>query len=258
MSDEPVTHLPWERLRTLTRARIALGRSGSSLPTSEVLPLELAHARAKDAVHAALDAGQLGSELERVTGLEVVQARSRAETPETYLTRPDLGRLLHPDDVLVLAALASAFDVSITVAGGLSAVAVTHHAIPLLQELLPLLAAYRLAPIVVAERARVALADGIGAGLGARLSLILIGERPGLSTPESLGAYVTFGPRSGRLDAERNCVSNIHGGGLSYRAAAHQLALLVREGLKQERTGVELKVEGGLELPHTDAQLPQG
>lgn len=256
MSDEPVTRLPWERLRALTRARIALGRSGSSLPTSEVLAFDLAHARAKDAVHAALDVAQFGSDLERLTGLEVVQVRSRAETPETYLTRPDLGRTLHPDDVPLLGSRAGAFDVSITVAGGLSAVAVTHHALPLLRELLPLLHGYRLAPLVVAERARVALADGIGAGLGASLSLILIGERPGLSTPESLGAYVTFGPRLGRLDAERNCVSNVHGSGLSYRAAAHQIALLVREGLKQERTGVGLKVEGKLELSQTDAQLP--
>lgn len=257
MSDEPVTRLPWERLRTLTSARIALGRSGSSLPTAEVLAFELAHARAKDAVHAPLDAAQFGSELESLTGLEVLHVRSQAETPAIYLTRPDLGRLLQPDDAPVLVAQAGAFDVSITVAAGLSAIAVIQHAFPLLQELLSLLDGYTLAPVVVAERARVALADRIGDGLGASLSLILIGERPGLSTPESLGAYVTFGPRPGRLDAERNCVSNIHSGGLSYRAAAHQIALLIREALRQAQTGVGLKVEGGLESPlESSAALP--
>ncbi len=257
MSERPVTRLPWERLREFTGARIALGRAGSSLPTSEVLAFELAHAQAKDAVHAELAVLDFVEALEHKSGLQVLTVRSRADTPQTYLTRPDLGRLLQLEDAHVLQAHAGSYDVSITVASGLSAVAVTRHAPPLLEELLPLLSGYGLAPIVVAERARVSLSDAIGDGLGAKLSLILIGERPGLSTPESLGAYLTFGPRTGRLDAERNCVSNIHGRGLSYRAAAHQIALLMREAVKQERTGVGLKVEGRLE-PLNDAQSLPG
>lgn len=248
-SVDPVTRTPWEYLRELTAARIALGRSGSSLPTREVLAFDHAHARAKDAVHASLEAAVLGRELAELAGVPVLLVRSQAASREVYLTRPDLGRLLHPGDQAALLAARGAFDLAITVADGLSAVAVTQHARPLLAALLPLLEPYRLAPIVVAQQGRVALADSIGDALGARLSLILIGERPGLSTPESLGVYVTYAPRPGRRDAERNCVSNIHAAGLSYRAAAHQIALLVREGLRQELTGVGLKVEGSLELP---------
>lgn len=254
MSEKPVTRLPWERLREFTGARIALGRAGSSLPTAEVLAFELAHAQAKDAVHAELDIPGFVEVLERRSGLQVLTVRSRADTPQTYLTRPDWGRLLDLEDEPVLRAHTGSFDVSITLAAGLSAVAVTRHAPPLLEALLPLLRDHQLAPIVVAERARVALSDAVGSALGARLSLILIGERPGLSTPESLGAYLTFAPRVGRLDAERNCVSNVHGSGLSYRAAAHALALLVREALRQEKTGVGLKVEGRLEPPLDDAK----
>jgi ethanolamine ammonia-lyase small subunit len=254
MTEKPVTRLPWERLREFTGARIALGRSGSSLPTAEVLAFELAHAQAKDAVHAELDGAQFRAGLEQQTSLPVLSVRSRAETAPIYLTRPDLGRQLHPDDAHVLQVHAGTFDIAITVAAGLSAVAVTRHALPLLGALLPLLHGYTLAPLIVAERARVALADAVGQGLGAKLSLILIGERPGLSTPESLGAYLTYAPRVGRLDAERNCISNIHGSGLSYRAAAHGLSLLIREALRQGQTGIGLKVEGGLETLSDDAK----
>lgn len=243
----PVTRTPWEHLRRLTTARIALGRAGSSLPTGEVLAFELAHARAKDAVYAALDEARLLRALS--WGREVVSVQSQAGSREQYLTRPDLGRLLLTEDEATLRLERGTFDLVIVVADGLSAVAVNRHALPLLEMLRPLLEPYTLAPPVLAQGARVALADAIGDVLGAKMSLILIGERPGLSTPESLGAYLTFAPRPGRPDSARNCVSNIHPGGLSYRAAAHLLALLVREALRRELTGVGLKVEGALTLP---------
>ncbi len=243
----PVTRTPWEHLRSLTAARIALGRAGSSLPTHEVLAFELAHARAKDAVYTVLDETRLAQALSQ--GKEVLRVRSQAESRETYLTRPDLGRLLTPEDETSLHLKRGTFDLAIVVADGLSAVAVNRHAGPLLEVLEPLLEPYTLAPPVLAQGARVALADTIGDALGAKMSLILIGERPGLSTPESLGAYLTFAPRPGRRDSERNCVSNIHPGGLSYRAAAHLLALLIREALRRELTGVGLKIEGALTLP---------
>ncbi len=243
----PITRTPWEHLRKFTAARIALGRAGSSLPTAEVLAFELAHARAKDAVYTTLDEAHLAQELSH--GRDVLRVRSQAESREQYLTRPDLGRLLTVKDETLLRRQQGKFDLVIVVADGLSAVAVNRHAVPLLAALEPLLEAYTLAPVVLATGARVALADPIGDALGAKLSLILIGERPGLSTPESLGTYLTFAPHPGRLDAERNCVSNVHPVGLSYRAAAHLLSILIREALRQQLTGVSLKVEGALTLP---------
>ncbi len=250
----PVIRTPWEHLRNLTAARIALGRAGSSLPTEEVLAFELAHARAKDAVYAALDVTHLTRELSRDG--DVLSVHSQAESHETYLTRPDLGRLLNPADEALLRARRGAFDLVIVVADGLSAVAVNRHAVPLLETLGPLLELYTLAPIVLAQGARVALADAIGDALGAKLSLVLIGERPGLSSPESLGAYLSFAPRPGRLDSERNCVSNVHPAGLSNRAAAQLLSVLIREALRQQLTGVGLKVEGALTLPPEASRLP--
>ena len=249
----PVTRTPWEHLRDFTAARIALGRAGSSLPTEEVLAFELAHARAKDAVYTVLDATRLTAGLSHY---EVIRVASQAESREQYLTRPDLGRLLTPEDETSLRRKRDTFDLVIVVADGLSAVAVNRHALPLLEVLGPLLEPYALAPIVLAQEARVALADPIGDALGANLSLILIGERPGLSTPESLGAYLTFAPRPGRRDSERNCVSNIHPAGLSYRAAAHLLAVLIREALRQQLTGVGLEVESGFTLPPEATRLP--
>ena len=250
----PVTRTPWEHLRGFTAARIALGRAGSSLPTEEVLAFELAHARAKDAVYTTLDETRLKREL--LQNGEVLSVHSRAESRATYLIRPNLGRLLTPEDDTSLRLKRGTFDLVIVIADGLSAVAVNRYALPLLEVLGPPLEPYSLAPIVLAQGARVALADPIGDALGAKLSLILIGERPGLSTPESLGAYLTFAPRPGQLDSERNCVSNIHPAGLSNRAAAHLLFVLVREALRRELTGVGLKVDGGLTLPPERTSLP--
>lgn len=238
----PAPKDPWGHLATLTPARVALGRAGSGLPTRELLDFELAHARARDAVAEALDATSLRAEL-TATGLPVLHVTSRAADRRTYLQRPDLGRRLDEASARQLAAAGGAFDIALVIADGLSALAVLRHAAPTVAALLPLLAGLRIAPLVVATQARVALADEVGALLGARLALILLGERPGLSAPDSLGAYLTFAPRVGCLDAQRNCVSNIRSEGLHPDLAARKLAWLIREALRRELTGVGLTDE---------------
>ena len=229
---------PWQALRRHTPARIALGRAGTSLPTTEVLRFAAAHARARDAVHAPLDVAAIESELQAL-GLQVLRARSRAATRAEYLARPDLGRRL--DDATFVAPAAS--PLCVVVGDGLSAVAAQTHAAPLLAALRALLeaAGVPLAAVVVATQARVALGDEIGARAGAELVLVLLGERPGLSSPDSLGAYLTHAPRPGRADSERNCVSNIRPEGLAIGAAAARLAWLVREALRRRVTGIALK-----------------
>jgi ethanolamine ammonia-lyase small subunit len=239
-------------LRTLTPARVALGRSGASLPTKPLLDFTLDHARARDAVHAVFDAERMTAEL-RELGVPVTEVRSRAVDRREYLRRPDLGRQLDAASAEQLAAGATrACQIAIVIGDGLSPTAVHSHAGALLKELLPRLSAedpVQLGHIIVASGARVALGDEIGAILDARMVLMLIGERPGLSAPDSLGAYLTFAPKPGRTDAERNCVSNIHHAGLSYDEAAFKIAWLVREGLARETTGVALKDESGDRAP---------
>lgn len=240
-------------LRALTPARVALGRSGASLPTKPLLDFTLDHARARDAVHAAFDAKSMIAVL-RAFGLPVVEAKSRAVARSDYLRRPDLGRQLDPAAAEHLAAYAAnPAPLAIVVGDGLSPTAVHAHAAGLLQSLLPRLSGegpVAVGQIIVASGARVALGDEIGGLVGARMALMLIGERPGLSAPDSLGAYLTFAPGPGRTDAERNCVSNIHKAGLSYDEAAHKIAWLIREGLAREVTGVALKDESGDRAPH--------
>lgn len=258
----PTAQTPWEHLRAFTDARIALGRAGGSLPTRAALEFEHAHARAKDAVYAGFDAAGLAAALERLAGKKPLLSSSRAEGREGYLTRPDLGRTLRAGEADRLREVSlrdGPFGIAIVVGDGLSAAAVGRGAEPLLEALLPQLKDTGLtpAPIVVAQGARVALADAIGEALGAKLSLILIGERPGLSTPESMGAYLTYAPRPGRTDAERNCVSNVRPAGLSYRGAAALLGLLIREALRLELTGVALKVEAPAELPAPKTALDE-
>lgn len=232
---------PWTELRQFTDARIALGRVGASLPTDEVLKFGLAHAMARDAVHAALDPTSLDASLASL-GLPTVWVRSRAPDRASYLLRPDLGRSIAPDAEPSLRDHRGPFDIALVLADGLSAVAVQAHGAPLLQALLPQLhPAWRVAPLVIATQARVALGDDIGEALRARLVVMLIGERPGLSSPDSLGAYLTFNPRRGRSDAERNCVSNIRPAGLPYPEAARKLGWLINEALLRQLTGVELK-----------------
>lgn len=239
---------PWAPLRALTPARIALGRAGTSLPTAAHLDFQLAHARARDAVHDPLDLPALRRDL-AAAGWETVAARSAAPDRAAYLQRPDLGRRLDADSRERLAGCrAEGTDAVLVVADGLAAAAARRHAVPLLAALAPSFRAggWRLAPVVVAEQARVALADEIGELLGARLAVILLGERPGLSAPDSLGAYLTWGPRRGRTDAERNCVSNIRPEGLGYPLAAERLLYLMTEARRRRLSGVALKEEAGM------------
>lgn len=247
-----VTASPWGDWRRSTPARLALGRAGAGMPTDEVLRFGWAHAMARDAIHAALDVPSLAATL-RDGGWEVAQARSRAPDRTAYLRRPDLGRQLDAADAQRLRADAHApVDLCIVVGDGLSSLAVARHAAPLLaalrRQLPPDLS---LAPVVIATQARVALADEVGEAFGARLAIMLIGERPGLSSPDSLGIYITHAPRRGRHDAERNCISNVRPEGLPYATAAFKLAWLLREALRRGLTGVALKDDSELHLPHS-------
>jgi ethanolamine ammonia-lyase small subunit len=231
----------------LTPARVALGRAGGSLPTRALLDFTLDHARARDAVHAAFDPAALIAGLEAL-GLETIEVASRAGDRAAYLRRPDLGRRLDDASAQRLAArLGKACHLAFVIGDGLSAAAVHAHALVLMRHLLPRLAAAGIetGPAVIAHGARVALGDEIGAALDARMVVMLVGERPGLSSPDSLGAYLTFAPRMGTTDERRNCVSNIHGRGLSCEEAAVKIAWLVREGLRREVTGIALKDESG-------------
>jgi ethanolamine ammonia-lyase small subunit len=252
MSDKPVPARPTVDLKSFTPARVALGRSGASLPTRPLLDFTLAHARARDAVHAAFDAASLLAGI-RALGLAATEVKSRAADRGDYLRRPDLGRQLDAGSAAALAASSrTPCGLAIVVGDGLSAAAVHAHAAALLQSLLPRLAEgepVAIGYVVVASGARVALGDEIGAIIGARMVVMLIGERPGLSAPDSLGAYLTFAPKPGLTDATRNCVSNIHKAGLSYDEAAHKIAWLVREGLAREVTGVALKDESADRAP---------
>ena len=244
---------PWADLRRHTPARIALGRAGSSLPTAELLRFAAAHALARDAVHIALDSAALARDLaidQTTLHPALIEVHSRAPDRETYLRRPDLGRRLAPTYAQRLqAATAGPVDLALVLGDGLSAMAVQQHAAPLLAALLPLLApGLRLAPLVIATQARVALADEIGALLQARVVLILLGERPGLSAPDSLGAYLTHAPQVGCTDAQRNCVSNIRPAGLPLALAARRLAWLLHEALRRQLSGVALKDDSGTAL----------
>ena len=234
----PLELTPWERLRTYTDARIALGRAGTSLPTAQLLHFGQAHALARDAVLAEADFSYL-------VNSQSLHVRSQAAHRSEYLRRPDLGRRLHPDSVALLrhARTDPAPDVLIVVSDGLSAVAAQSHARAVLDVLLPGLEAFGLsvAPLLLAVQARVALADEAAVLLGARLVIHLIGERPGLSSPDSLGAYLTYRPRAGTLDSARNCVSNIRPAGLDAGVAARRLLYLSGEATRRQLSGVELK-----------------
>lgn len=234
-------------LRELTPARVGLGRAGASMPTDALLAFTLDHARARDAVHGAFDTSGI---VEGLTGfgLTPILLASQARNRRDYLRRPDLGRMLDPASQRALAdRRGSSCQLVIVIGDGLSPAAVNVHAVELVRHLVPRLAeaGIEIGGTAVATNARVALGDEIGAMLGARMVLMLVGERPGLSAPDSLGAYLTFAPRIGLTDAMRNCVSNIHRAGLSYEEAAFKIAWLVREGLARQVTGVALKDESG-------------
>jgi ethanolamine ammonia-lyase small subunit len=241
---------PWAKLARFTPARIALGRTGASLPTREVLGFALAHARARDAVHAAFDAELIERGLAEL-GLATIEVASEATERALYLRRPDYGRRLSQASRTQLQRRAAEpIDLALVVGDGLSAAAVHAHAVPLIAALLPHVRSLQLSlgPVAIAHGARVALGDEIGELLRARLVAVLIGERPGRSSPDSLGAYLTFAPKPGRSDAERNCLSNIRTEGLSYELAAFKLAWLAREALRRTLTGVALKDESDLAL----------
>lgn len=254
--DKPPAAGRFADLARLTPARIALGRSGSSLPTSELLRFGLAHAQARDAVHAAFRPRQMADELAAL-GLDTVMTHSAAGSREDYLRRPDLGRSLSQESEAALAASRGSFDIALVVADGLSSTAVQQNAAPLIAALLPFLQRQKLtlAPIVIAQQARVALGDEAGLVLGARMVAVLIGERPGLSSPDSLGAYLTFGPKRGLTDAARNCISNIRPGGLGFQHAAFKLAWLIDQGLRRALTGVDLKDDSDAALEAGAAPL---
>jgi len=239
----------WQQLRELTPARIALGHAGSSLPTRAQLAFQFAHAQARDAVQLGLDSAALAGELDAATGAACLLLHSAASDRQTYLQRPDLGRRLDPDSRARLQEETGSHgcDLALVIADGLSALAVQRHAAPLLRELVRRCTGLRLSAPLLVRQGRVAVADEIGEALQARASLILIGERPGLSSPDSLGAYLTFAPRVGLTDAARNCVSNIRSAGLSYPLAAHRLHFLVSEALRRGLSGVELKDESALQ-----------
>ncbi|HVX59747.1 MAG TPA: ethanolamine ammonia-lyase subunit EutC [Pirellulales bacterium] len=240
----PALRDPWRQLTELTSARIALGRSGGSMPTRELLDFQRAHAYARDAVQQPFNPASLAAELGQL-GVETIIAASAAPDRKTYLTRPDLGRRLAEESRSRIAAQASPSDIAIIISDGLSAPAAERQAAPLLAALLPLVRQERwnLAPLVVVSHGRVAIEDEIGSLLGAKAAVILLGERPGLTSPDSLGAYLVYDPRPGRTDAERNCISNIRPEGLPPAAAAQTLHYLLGECLQRRLSGVGLKDE---------------
>ena len=237
----------WLKLKELTGARIALGRTGVSLPTKDILEFRMAHARARDAVHTALEIEPLFKGLAS-RGFAPITVASQAADRHTFLLRPDLGRRLSVDSSQTLTNLSNDTkqalpNLAFVIADGLSAQAIQRHALALLEALRLELAQVQEAAVVIATQARVALGDEIGEILGAELVVVLIGERPGLSAPDSMSAYLTWHPKVGRTDVERNCISNIRLEGLSYTEAAQKLAWLIRQAKLLGKSGVELKEE---------------
>jgi ethanolamine ammonia-lyase small subunit len=246
-SDAVVVNNPWGKLRQHTPARIALGRSGTSLPTGPHLEFQLAHARARNAVHHELNTAALNEALV-ARGFDVIVASSAAENRPVYLQRPDKGRRLDAQSRSALEirpAGAEAADVIFVIGDGLSALAIEENAVAFLDVVLPALAAehWRVGPFVVVSQARVAIGDEVGEVLGAKMVVVLIGERPGLSSPDSMGIYMTLAPRSGMTDESRNCISNVRVEGLSYKLAAHKLLYLMTQARKRGLSGVMLKDE---------------
>lgn len=229
-------------LGDFTTARVGLRRAGNSLPTSELLALQRAHAQARGAIHSALDVQQLELDLQK-HGKEIIRTRSKVPDRPTYLRRPDLGRRLSEESRAALKK--GEYDAVFVIADGLSATAVQMHSSPVIQATLALID-WNLAPLVIAEQGRVAIGDDIGECLGAGLSVVFIGERPGLSSFDSLGIYLSWNPHPGLTDADRNCISNIRAEGLSYAVAAHKLAFLMTEARRRKLSGIELKEEAGL------------
>ena len=232
---------PWSALREFTHARIALGRAGNALPTEPLLAFNLSHAQARDAVHHPLDTDVLHEQL-RALNFTTLDVHSAAPDREHYLRRPDLGRRLSEESRAALAQVENESpEVVFVIGDGLSAVAASKQSIPLLQAVRAKLTDWKIGPVVVARQARVALGDEIGELLNSKLVVMLIGERPGLSSPDSLGIYLTYAPKVGCSDAQRNCISNVRPEGLDYPAAAHKLHYLLTHARRLGLTGVGLK-----------------
>lgn len=249
-----VTANPWQALRQFTDARIALGRAGVSLPTAAHLAFQLAHAQARDAVHLALDSAGLSQSLNSVLGNQsCVNLHSAAADRTAYLQRPDLGRRLDEASRKTLEGLKTVgqgenvrpFDLAFVVIDGLSSLAITQNAAPFLDVLQRRIAAenWSVAPICIVSQGRVAIGDEVGELLGARAVVVLVGERPGLSSPDSMGLYLTWMPRIGLLDDSRNCISNVRPAGLRYENAAYKLHYLLAQAHKRQLSGVGLKDE---------------
>ncbi|UXD89021.1 ethanolamine ammonia-lyase subunit EutC [Thalassolituus hydrocarboniclasticus] len=251
---------PWRRLRQFTAARIGLGRSGISLPTKEMLEFQLAHAQARDAVHTPLDFSELTQQLETLaeqypllSDEPPLKLHSEAVDRMTYLQRPDLGRRLDEASRVLLQQEQQTpeqpFDLALVIADGLSATAIAHNAVPFIQALCEELQddkqAWKFAPITLVEQGRVAIGDDVGELLNAKTVLVLIGERPGLSSPDSLGLYLTWAPVRGLTDARRNCISNVRPEGLNFSEAAHKAGYLLRESRRLQLSGVQLKDRSG-------------
>ncbi len=230
---------PWGQLRRFTAARIALGRSGVSLPTAPQLAFQLAHAQARDAVHLELDDASLAQDLTAALGLPCIRLHSAAADRATYLRRPDLGRRLHPASASSLAR--GRYDIGFVIADGLSALAIERHALPFLRSCLGMLVPLSVAPLAIVKQARVAIGDEVAQLLGVELVVVMIGERPGLSSPDSMGLYLTWQPRIGMTDERRNCISNVRPEGLDYDSAARKLHYLVTEARRRGMSGVALK-----------------
>lgn len=248
-ADSPlVQHNPWQPLRQYTDARIALGRAGNSLPTQAHLAFQLDHAKARDAVHLPLDHQLLNKTL-RPFGLPLLTLESCVDTRQIYLQRPDLGRTLAAQSITQLQQFCEGekqgYDLVIVITEGLSSLAISENIAPMLRALLPMLKQLQLslAPLCIVKQGRVAIADDVGYHINARMSLILVGERPGLSSPDSLGAYFTYQPEPGCPDSKRNCLSNIRRRGMSYQQASERLRYLLTEADRRGYSGVELKDE---------------
>lgn len=251
-SKSPAQADAWRQLRSLTSARIALGHAGTSLPTAAQLDFQYAHAQARDAVHLPFDHQALTEQL-KARQRNCLTAHSEAADRHIYLQRPDLGRRLADESARALAEYSSqhpdGFDLAMVIADGLSSLAVQRHSLPMIERIdeLAMAEGWSLAPVVLVEQGRVAVADEVAQLLKARMVVILIGERPGLSSPDSLGLYFTYAPRVGLNDASRNCISNVRLEGMSYPMAAHKLMYLMREAWRRQLSGVNLK---------DDAQVP--
>jgi len=233
----------WESLKALTHARIALGRAGNALPTAEWLMFKMAHSQARDSVWCELDPALLKEQL-KIPKSQWIEVQSQCQTKQEFLLRPDLGRKLGTEFQEALPKNES-IDCVLILADGLAAQALHRHAQCFTDKFLELLAqkGFKSGPVVLARYARVALGDAIGEHLRARSVLVLIGERPGLGSSESLSIYFTYQPQVGKTDAQRNCISNIQDRGIPPEHAAEMAVLLLEQALKKQLSGVDLKME---------------